>query len=196
MIDPIGFPKLEGNFGDFPKVGVKNGDFPKVGINFGKWLQKCSEITSEPYEYRTFWVNTISQSWDFEKPICHRSNSFILKRANPRILSPSLHFSLNCSLFQVLWRIDFPIIIIVFYNFSGRDFSLFFLLFLSKLSYHFPAFSFLASRFHLILSRIIGWIKRGFYEALRGPIRLFFLPYLILPFLSKKRGESKIWPEK
>ena len=36
MIDPIGFPKLEGNFGDFPKVGVKNGDFPKVGINFGK----------------------------------------------------------------------------------------------------------------------------------------------------------------
>ena len=127
---------------------------------------------------------------------CHRSNSFVLKRANPHILSPSLHFSLNCSLFQVLWRIDLPIIIIVFYNFSGRDFSLFFLLFLSFFSYHLPAFSFLASRSHLIHSRIIGWIKRGFYEALRGPIRLFFLPYLIPPFLSKKRGESKIWPEK
>ena len=34
--------------------------------------------------------------------IYHRVNSFIFKRANPRILSPSLHFSLNCSLFQVL----------------------------------------------------------------------------------------------
>ena len=70
---------------------------------------------------------------------CHRANSFILKRANPRILSPSPHFSLNCSLFQVLWRIDFPIIIIVFSNFTGRDFSLFFLLFLSFFSYHSPA---------------------------------------------------------
>ena len=135
----------------------------------------------------------------FENPnymVCHRVNSFILQRANPRILSPSLHFSLICSLFQVLWRIDFPIIIIVFYNFTGRDFSLFFLLFLSCSSYLFPASFLLASRHFLILSRIIGWIKRGCYEALRGPIRLFFLPYLILPFLSKKRGESKIWPEK
>ena len=122
---------------------------------------------------------------------CHRSNSFVLKRANPRILSPSPHFFLICSLFQVLWRIDFPIIIIVFPNFSGRDFSLFFLLFFSFFSYHFLPVSFLASRHCLILSRIIGWIKRGCYEALRGPIRLFFLPYLILPFLSKKRGESK-----
>lgn len=74
----------------------------------------------------------------------NRVNSFILQRANPRILSPSLHFSLNCSLFQVLWRIDFPIIIIVFPNFTGRDFSLFFLLFLSYSSYHFPALFFLS----------------------------------------------------
>ena len=73
---------------------------------------------------------------------CHRSNSFIFKRANPRILSPSLHFSLICSLFQVLWRIDFPIIIIVFPNITGRDFSLLFLLFLSNhpiISCQFPS---------------------------------------------------------
>ena len=138
------------------------------------------------YAFASSWVMVkVPNIWK-----CHRVNSFTLQRANPRILSPSLHFFLICSLFQVLWRIDFPIIIIVFYNFTGRDFSLFFLLFLSELSYHLPAFSFIASRFHLIFSRIIGWIKRGFYEALRGPIRLFFLPYLTFSLFSLKNGEK------
>ena len=127
--------------------------------------------------------------------VCHRANSNILQRANPRILSPSLHFSLICSLLQVLWRIDFPIIIIVFYNFSGRDFSFFFFSF-SQTILSFPA-SFLLRfsppshffSYHRMKQTRLLWGFARPYKALFSSIS--HSPYLLL-----KAGKNKIWQEK
>ena len=77
-----------------------------------------------------------------------------------------------------------------FPNFTGRDFPSFFLLFLSFFSYHFLPFSFLVSRYSLILSRINRMKQTRLLWGFARPYKALFSSISQFSLFSLKNGET------